>query len=352
MSLSQFATRNIKGILFVVVVLCLAGIAAYRSFPVSILPDVTFPRVVVIASAGERPTKMIDASLTRPLEDALTTVAGVKRIVSRTKRGELEISIDFDWGTDVLQAQQQVNAKVNEIRSTLPPETQTSVERMNPTVFPVLGLTLDSKDLSPSQLYDLATYTIKPRLSRVDGVARVVVQGGLEPEVEVVCDPAKLASLKIPITDVTTAISASNTVASVGKINDKFQQFQILVDGIASDVEGLRSLSVGSKNGSPILLRDVATVSLATADQQTVVSANGQECVLLNIVRQPSANSVAMASAVKDEVAQLQKQLPKGATIGTFLRSVTPCQRCYSKRWRSGSDWWGPCGCSPTPFFG
>ena len=151
MNLSRFATRNIQAILFVTLVLCGIGGWLLRSFPVGILPDVTFPRVVVIAETEARPIRMMEAQVARPLEEAITTVPGVARIRSKIQRGATEISVDFAWGTNMLFAEQLVNTKVNEVRSTLPADTHIAVERMNPTIFPVLGLSLKAKGLSQSE---------------------------------------------------------------------------------------------------------------------------------------------------------------------------------------------------------
>ncbi len=318
MTLSEYATRHIKPILFTIAVLCLMGIVAYQSFPVSILPDVTFPRVLVIADSGERPISSMEAIIARPIEEALATVPNVKRIQSRTERGSTEISVDFNWGTDILTAEGLVNAKVNEVRSTFPAETRTETERMNPTVFPVVGLTLDSSTLSQSELYNLAMYTLRPRLSRVDGVARVVVQGGRAPEIQVIVRPERLAALKISLSDVVQAISNSNLVQSVGKVERRYQQLSVLVDGQVADSSALGKIVVTSKNGVPIPLSDLATVSPSVEDRLTVVSANGHESVLLNVIRQPSANTVAMASAVQAEMAQLKASLPAGTKLGVF----------------------------------
>src|SRR5207244_5146200 len=128
MSLSQFATQHIKAILFVTLVLCAIGAWLVGSFPVAILPEVTFPRLVVIADAGDRPARMMVAGVTRPLEEAIATVPGVSRIRSKTQRGSTETSVDFDWGTEMLTAQQLVNTKVNEARTQLPPETEITTE--------------------------------------------------------------------------------------------------------------------------------------------------------------------------------------------------------------------------------
>ena len=172
MNLSRFAIHHIKAILFVTVALCLIGVWVVGSFPVAILPDVTFPRIVVIAESGERPSRLVEAAVARPLEEAIASVPGVNRMRTRTQRGATEISVDFAWGTDMLTALQLVNTRINEQRSQLPPDTTITAERMNPTVFPIFGMSLRAKGLSQSELWNLATYTLRPRLTRVPGVAR------------------------------------------------------------------------------------------------------------------------------------------------------------------------------------
>ena len=318
MKLSDWAIKNIRPIIFLTAILCCAGAAMYTAFPVSILPDVTFPRVVVVAEAGSRPSKVIEVSVTRSLEEAFATVPNVKRIRSKTKQGSTEISVDFLDGTDVIQAEQLVNAKVNEVRPQLPAETMTEVERMNPTVFPVLGLTLKSKSLTQTELWNLATYSLRPRLARVDGVARVVVQGGRPPEIEVAIRPNELAALGLSNTDVVNAIQSSNVVHSVGRIDKEYKQYQVVLNGARHSVQELKSVIVGQKSGIPIKLTDVADIKPSTEDRTTIVSANGEESVLMNIVRQPSANSVAMVAAVNKELSSLKSSLPADTEIGMF----------------------------------
>ena len=318
MNLSAFATKNIKGILFVTIALCLIGIGAYRAFPVSILPDVTFPRVLIIAESGDRPTKALEISVTRPIEEAVSTIPNVKRVQARTERGSTELSIDFSWGTDIYMAEQLVNARVNQIRPELPSDTTIEVQRMNPTVFPVLGLTLNAQGLSQGDLYELATYKLKPRLSRVNGVARVVVQGGQIPEIQVEADPKKLQGLHLSLEDLSQAITKGNIIRSVGKLDYQYQRFQVIVTGEATDVDQVKLIPVTQRNGVSILLKDVANITPSVEDKNTIVSANGSESVLLNVVRQPSANTVAMVAAVNDELNKIRPTLPKGVVVGQF----------------------------------
>ncbi len=318
MKLSDWAIRNIRPIVFLTAVLCMAGAVMYAAFPVSILPDVTFPRVVVVAEAGSRPTKVVETSITSTLEEVFATIPNVKRIRSKTKKGSTEISVDFIDGTDVLQAEQLVNAKVNQARPDLPPDTQTEVERMNPTVFPVLGLTVNSKSLTQTELWNLATYTLKPRLARVDGVARVVVQGGRAPEIEVAVRPTDLAASGFSNADVVQAIQSSNLVRSVGRLDHEFKQFDVIMNGERKSIDDLSTVVIGQKNGVPIKLTDVADVNPSTEDRTTIVSANGKESVLINIIRQPSANSVSMVDAVNKELKSIQPGLPGDVQIGLY----------------------------------
>ncbi len=318
MNLSRFATHNLKAVLFVTVILCLIGGLMVGSFPVSILPDVTFPRVKLIAEAGERPSRTMVAGITRPIEEAISTVPGVSRLRSNTTRGSSEMSVDMAWGTDMLTAQQLINAKVGEVRSQLPPETQVTVERMNPTVFPIMGLSLRSSHLSQAQLWSLATYTLKPLLTRVAGVARVVVQGGRIPELAVEVNPQKLAAYKLALADVEQALGQTNVVRAVGRIDRQDQLFQVLVSGEITDPDTINNVVITQRGGVPITVRMVANVLPATQDPTTVITADGAESVLLNIVRQPDANTVSVVAGVRSELAQLRKTLPAGTQIGTF----------------------------------
>ncbi len=318
MRLAEFATRRIQAILFVTLTLCLVGAWSLLSFPVAILPDVTFPRLVLIAEAGELPARTVEVSVSRPLEEAVATVPGVARVRSKIQRGSAELSIDFRWGTDMLTALQLVSGKANEVRPTLPPETTVTVERMNATVFPILGLSLHSKTLSQTELWSLATYTLKPRLGHVPGVARAVVQGGEVPEVVVEPNPTALLAYKLSLPDVTQAITAANQVRSVGLLDSRYQQYQALVSGETTTEDELKKITVATRGGIPIALSQLAAVRRGTEDKLTLVKANSTESVLVNIVRQPEANTVAVVAGVQAELAQLKKTLPAGTEVSVF----------------------------------
>jgi CzcA family heavy metal efflux pump len=315
---SSFAGRHAKALLFAAVVLCLAGLWLLTSFPVGVLPDVTFPRLVIIVEAGDRPAETMVVDVVRPLEEALATVRGATKIRSKTQRGATEISVDFAWGTNIPMAQQLVSSRINEARPELPQETEITVEQMNPTVFPILGLSLHGAGLSQTQLWELATYTIRPRLARVPGVAEVVVQGGRIPEIEVDVDPQRLQAYQVSLPEVEQALSETNEIRGVGRLDQQYQQYQVLVSGRLTDLDHIGDVVVVERNGRPVLLRQLAAIRTATEDRTTIVTAGGAESVLINIVRQPDANTIAVANGVQAEIRRLRPTLPAGLTVKTF----------------------------------
>lgn len=318
MNLSSLAVRHIKAVLFVTLALCAIRALLVGSFPVAIFPEVTFPRVVVIAEAGDRPIRAMDVAVARPLEEAIATIPGVRRILTRLEQGAAEISIDFAWGTDIFQAQQLVNAKEAEVRPTLPADTTISVERMNATVFPIMGLYLKSPGMSQADLWTLAQYTIRPRLARVPGVARVVVQGGRVPEIAVDVDPYKLAAYKLSLQDVQQGIAETNIIRDVGRMDRRYQQYETMVSGETTSPDQLKSIAVAQRGGTPITVGMVATVHPALEDRTTIVTADGAESVLINIVRQPEGNTITVAGAVRSAMKAMMPSLPPGVSVGYF----------------------------------
>ncbi len=318
MNLSRFATQNLRAILFVTLILCGIGAVVITTFPVSILPDVTFPRLVVIAKSGELPVKMMEAEISRPMEQTIATVPGVTDIRSRLQRGATAIDVDFSWGSDMLTNEQIVNTRLSQLRSSLPAGTQIHVARMNPTVFPIYGISLQSKSLTQAQLHDLAIYTLQPWLSRVPGVARVEVQGGRVPEIGVSVDPQKLAAFHLTQAEVESAIAQTNQIQAVGLINRHYQGYQAMVSGETITPAQIGGIVVSHTAGVPVLLSQVASIKPTVQDQTMMVTANGKQSVLLNIIRQPDANTVTTVLGVKKAIQAIKGSLPPSIKINTF----------------------------------
>ena len=209
MTLGSWTQAHRRSILFLLAMLALAGLAAAFRLPVSLFPTVDFPRVVVSIDAGDQPAEQMEMLVTRPVEEAVRRVPGVRNVRSTTSRGSAEVSINFDWGRDMAAATLQVNAAIAQVQGTLPPAAQVLVRRMDPTVFPIIAYSLVSPTLSPVRLHDLAEYRLRPALSSVDGVARVQVQGGAVEEYRVTVDPARLAAVGLGLDDVAKAVPAA-----------------------------------------------------------------------------------------------------------------------------------------------
>ena len=218
-----------------------------------------------------------------------------------------------------MQSLQLVDAALAEVQQELPSTVRITTNRLTFASFPVLGYSLTSDTVPQTQLWQIATYDLKPPLNRVDGVSTVVVQGGEVPEFHVVPNPALLQTAGVTISDVVNAINASNIVQSPGLYSANHELILGLVGAQVHDLDGLRRLVVKTTpGGAPVHLADVATVEAGTMPVYTTVTANGKNAVLLMINRQPSSNTVAVADAVATEVADLQQKLPAGVKLQLF----------------------------------
>jgi CzcA family heavy metal efflux pump len=311
--------QSTRTIFFFVLALTLAGAYAALHVPISVFPETNFPRVVIGVDNGVMPVGQMEVTITKPIENAVNSVPGLVTVRSNTSRGSAEISLFFDWSVDMFRTLQMVDAALSKVQQELPPTVKLTTNRLTFATFPVLGYSLTSNTLSQTQLWELATYELKPPLNRVDGVSTVTVQGGAVPEFHIIPNLAKMQTAGVTILDLSNAIDASNIIDSPGLYQQNHQLILALVGGQVHDVDGLRNLVVKTTaNGAPVRVGDVAQVESATMPVYTIVTANGKPAVLLNITRQPSGNTVAVANGVAAELAQLRNKLPPGANLQSF----------------------------------
>src|SRR6266513_3003347 len=230
MSFTAWAHSHARSILFLLGSLALAGAVASISLPVAPFPQVSFPRVRIPLDAGDRPAEQMTVEVTTPVEEAVRAIPGVRNLRSTTSRGTSEISANFNWGEDMVSAMLQCQSQVNKILPSLPSGTSFEVERMDPTVFPVIAYSLTSDSHSLIELRDLALYTLRPALSTVQGVARVGVHGGRVEEYRVTVDPDKLQSYKMTLAEVASALSASNVLVAVGRLEQYDKLYLVVSD--------------------------------------------------------------------------------------------------------------------------
>ena len=319
MKLARIVSYQSRAIVVIVALLCAAGLYAAWRLPVAVFPETDFPRIVIIVDNGEAPASQTLVSITRPIEEAMNGIPGIARIRSKTARGSSEINLYFDWKGNILQELQLVQARMSQLLATLPPTAEIrNIERLTFAVFPVTGYSLTSDKRDQATLTDLATYVIRPQLARLPGVAIVGVAGGKTREFHVTINPDKLAAHNVSAQQVVEAIKNSNVIVSPGLIEENHQLELALISGQAKRPDELNGIVVAVVNNAPVLVGDVATVAPGVEPQYTIVTADGHPAALVNINRQPDANTVAVVDEVKAALNAMRGQIPKDVRVAAY----------------------------------
>ncbi len=300
------------------VMIIIGGVFAYSKMQSSLFPEITFPKIKVIADGSLQPVDKMMVTVTRPLENAIKQIPSLKSVRSTTSRGSCEISAFIDWKADVDLSQARIEARIAEIRNTLPADLSISVEKMNPSILPVMGYTLESHTKSPIELKQLAVYTIKPFLSQVDGVSSVRIIGGKSKEYWLLMDAQKMSSLGITPDAVSNALAATNFIKSNGFVSDYRYLYLTVTDATVHSVDDLRNIVVKNDGKRVVYLRDVVDVQVREGVEYTKINANGHDGILVAIVKQPNSNLVAVSADMEKKIAELQKILPEGVTIQPY----------------------------------
>lgn len=307
-----------RSILFLLALLVGGGTFSAWRLPVGLFPQVDFPRVVLDFDAGDRPAERMELEVTRVEELAVRAVPGVRRVRSTTSRGSAELSLDFDWGLDMVSALLQVESAVNQTLPTLPAGTRFEARRMDTTVFPVLAYSLTSDTLSQVALRDLATYQLAPLLSTVNGVAKIDVQGGATEEIHVTTDPARLAAFGVTVADLSKALAGANVLTAVGRLPDHDKLFLLLTNTQLTDLNRVRGTVVRVGENGVVRVGDLAEVGPGVAPVYERVTADGHQAVLLGIHQQPGGNTVSIDRELKAKFAEYLPRLPKGVKVANW----------------------------------
>lgn len=289
---------------------------------VSLFPEITFPKIKIIADAGLQPVDKMMVTVTRPLELAIKKIPGLTDIRSTTSRGSCEISAFIDWNANVDLSQQRIESRIAEIRNTLPPDVNITVEKMNPSILPVMGYSLESHSLSPIELKQLAVYTIKPYLSQVAGVSEVRVIGGKSKEYWVQLDLQKMSTLSLTPEAISAALSQTNFIKSNGYLSDYRFLYLTVTDASAHSIQDLKNIVISNNGKRVIQLQDVADVQVKEAVEYIKVNANGKESILIAVVKQPNANLIDLSKNIEQKIADLKNILPKDVTIQPYYKQA------------------------------
>lgn len=301
------------GILLIIVVA--VGLYSYTQMKVELLPNVTFPKVKIIADNGEQPIDKMMIKVTRPLEEAIKKSENLQMIQSTTSRGTCEISAFFNWNANIDLARQQIDARISESRTDLPPNLKVVIEKMNPSILAAAGYSLEG-NRSPVELKKIAQYTVKPYLEQINGIREVAVTGGRNKEYQLMLKPEKMSQWGITPQQIGTVLSQTNFIRSNGYLNDNHRLYLSLTDAAVKNLDQLKNTVVRSTGSTTILLKDVADVKIAGQVEYLKIKANGKDVPLIAVMKQPEANLSDMDTQLKERVKELNSYLlPQGVKM-------------------------------------
>jgi len=325
----------LKPILFVLLVLVLIGIFSYHRMATSLFPDVTFPKIMVIADNGEQPVDKMMVTVTKPLEIAIKRVNGITSVRSSTSRGSCTIEAFFDWGIDISVAKIQLEARINEIKNILPHSTNFVIEAMSQNVYPVMGYTLESSTYGQVELKNTALYFIRPRFSQVPGISNVVVRGGKTKEFVIAPDPRRMLPLSLTPQMIIDALGATNFIESNGLLSDYRRLYLNVTDTRFKNIDDLKNVVIKNDGHRIIRLSDFANVDLEEQQEFIRINANGHDAVVLDLVKQREVNLIDFAGHIITKAEEIRKQLPKGMVLKPYYNqsafvtnSIDSVMRC------------------------
>ena len=294
------------------------GLFLYSNIQVSLFPEITFPKLKVIADNGEQPVDLMMVTVTRPLEDAIKQIPDLKLIRSTTSRGTCEISAFLNWKADIDVNQQMLESRINQIKNTLPAGVDIVVEKMNPSILPVIGYTVESDIRSPIELNLIATYQIKPFLSQIEGVSSVGIIGGKTKEYWIELDQQKMSSFSITPDMVSEVLSQNHFISSNGYMIDYKRLYLTVTDAGLYTLDDVQNVIIKNDGKRTIKLKDFSNVLVQEKTEYTRINANGRQGLLVAILKQPTANLVNLSKNVLLQKKELEKILPKDVKLTLY----------------------------------
>ncbi|MCX6306571.1 MAG: efflux RND transporter permease subunit [Bacteroidetes bacterium] len=310
--------RFTKPTIFVLLVVLFMGGFAYRKMETLLFPDVVFPKIRIIADNGEQPIDKMLITVTRPLEIAIKRVNGIETVRSSTNRGSCTIEAYFDWNTDIDIARMQLEARINEIKQTLPSTTSLTIEAMSQNIYPVIGYTLESDHSGQVELRNMAMFFARPRFAEVPGISNVVVRGGKTKEFVIIPDPMKMVQLGLTPQNLIDQLGSTNFIESNGLLSDYRRLYLSVTDSRINTLNDLQNTVISSDRNRVIRLRDLATVEFQEQQEFIRINANGHDAVILDLVKQKGTNLVDFADKVVEKAGEIQKQLPGGMVLKPY----------------------------------
>ncbi len=320
--MNTFYTKFKSPIIVILLITLLGGVFSLSKVQSGLFPDITFPKIKIIADNGQQPVDKMMVTVTIPLENAIKKVQDLNLIRSTTSRGSCEISAFLNWNTNIDLGKQRIEAQINAIKQQLPPDVNITIEKMNPSILPVMGFSLEGEGKSQIELRQIAEFTIKPFLSRVNGVSEIAVIGGKTKEYHIIIDPIKLSQLSINPKTIADVLAQSNIIASTGYIKDYNRLYLTITDAAIDSKVELENTIISNSPKRTVKLKDVASIEIGELKEYIKINANGKNVPLIAVVKQPNSNLIEVVDSVKSQLTQLKKVLPKGVVLKQFYNQA------------------------------
>lgn len=320
--MNNFYTKFKSPIIVLMLITLLGGVFSLSKIQSGLFPDITFPKIKIIADNGQQPVDKMMVTVTIPLENAIKKVQDLNLIRSTTSRGSCEISAFLNWNTNIDLGKQRIEAQINAIKQQLPPDVNITIEKMNPSILPVMGFSLEGEGKSQIELRQIAEFTIKPFLSRVNGVSEIAVIGGKTKEYHIIIDPVKLSQLGITPKTIADVLAQSNIIASTGYIKDYNRLYLTITDAAIDSKSELENTIISNSPKRTVKLKDIATIEIGELKEYIKINANGKNVPLIAVVKQPNSNLIEVVDSVKSQISELNKILPKGVVVKPFYNQA------------------------------
>ena len=326
MSLARLAVRRPVTMSMISISIVLLGIVALSRLPVDLMPDVTFPSLTVTVEYADVGPLEMEELVTRPLEQAVAAIAGLEEVVSTSQEGTSQIRLNFDWGTDLNEAADDLRSRLDRIRGRLPEDAEPPVIfKFDAANAPIMFLGLEG-DLAPVALREMAKNDLSPRLERVPGVAAVTVRGGLRRQIRVELAKDKITALDLALNEIIGLLDTENRNVPIGELDDGNMTYLLRSPGQFTNLDDIRNVVVMIRGGVPVYMRDIAEVTDGTEDQEELIRINGRTAVQMAVSKQSGRNTVAVARAVRAEIDRINTEMP-GVRLITRMDSAIFVER-------------------------
>jgi hydrophobic/amphiphilic exporter-1 (mainly G- bacteria), HAE1 family len=323
MSIPRIAIQRPVTMFMLSGVIILLGLLSLFRLPVDLMPDVSYPSLTVrVGYAGVGPLE-IEELITRPIEQAMSAVAGLERLESTSAEGSSRVTLNFAWGTDLNEAADDVRNRLDRVRGRLPLEAEAPIMfKFDANTFPIMGVGVEAAggaggEMDRVTLREMAEHDLSPRLERVPGVASVSVEGGLRRQIHVELSKEKVRALDLPVDRIIGLLRSENQNIPVGEIDEGDTTYLVRSQGQFENLDEIREMVVMTRQGVPVYLKDIAEVKDSTEDLRSFTRINGKPGVRMRVTKQSGKNTVEIADAVRVEIERINREMP-GLRLGVL----------------------------------